>query len=95
MAPQSRVWVIAFYDPRGTTLQQLLVLGPEQMDEWICSIEDYIGPDFQIAGRARRTLTSLDMQIVCGEKPKYSLEDAKRLFKRQWTADPVHGGNGP
>ena len=82
-----RVWVVAFYDPRGTALQQLLVLGPDDMDAWISSIEDYIGPDFQIASRARRRLTSLDMQIVCGEKPKYSLDDAKRLFKRQWTAD--------
>lgn len=57
------------------------------MDKWISSVENYIGPDFQIADRARRTLTSLDMQIVCGEKPKYSFEDAKRLFKRQWTVD--------
>ena len=84
---RQRVWVIAFYDTGGATLQQLLALGPEDMEGWICSVENYIGRDFQIADRARRALTLLDMQIVCGDKPSYSLEDAKRLFKRQWTAD--------
>jgi hypothetical protein len=82
-----RVWIIASYDPSGTTLEQLLVLGPEEMEGWIASVEEYIRADFQIADRAYRTLTLLDMQIVCGDKRSYSVEDAMRLFKRQWTAD--------
>ncbi len=81
---RERIWVIAFYGASGEDIERLLVLAPADMDDWISRIEGYIRPDFAIADRASQRLSSLDMQVVCGEKSSYTLEDARRLFKRQW-----------
>lgn len=54
------------------------------MEGWIAEIELYIKPDLAIGDRVAEKLDFEDLYIICEEKSKYSLEDAKSLHKRQW-----------
>ena len=84
---RSRIWVFGFYDTSGTALQKLLALGPNEMESWIAEIELYIKPDLAIGDRVAEKLDFEDLYIICKEKSKYSLEDAKSLHKRQWNQE--------
>ena len=82
---RSRVWVIGFYRSGDSVLDSLLVLGPDDMEPWISRIERYIAPDFMISERVASKLEMDDLHVICGEKNAYALEDAKALYKRQWS----------
>lgn len=84
-----KLFVIGFYskEARRPELQHCLCLTPIDMEPWIASIEAKILIDFKLAMRASRRLVLADLFEVCGEQQTYSLEDAKRLHKQQWTAD--------
>lgn len=82
---RSRVWLFGFYDSSGATLERVLALGPDDMEPWISRIERYIAPDFLVDERAAMNLGTDDLNVICGEKSIYTLEDAKALYKRQWT----------
>ena len=82
---RARIWVFGFYDRAGDDIERLLALGPRDMEPWIGRIETYIAPDFAIAERAAARLTLEDLHIVCGEKSVYGPDDARALYKRQWT----------
>lgn len=84
---RSRIWVFGFYNSSGTSLQKLLVLGPNEMEGWIGRIERYIKLDFAIGDRVAEKLDVEDLYIICKRKSKYSLEDAKSLHKRQWNQE--------
>jgi hypothetical protein len=84
-----KLFVIGFYsrEARRPELQHCLCLTPVDMEPWIASIEAKILIDFKLALRASRRLVLEDLFNVCGEKNTYSVEDAKRLHKQQWTAE--------
>lgn len=82
---RSRVWLFGFYNSSGTSLERMLALGPDDMEPWISRIERYIAPDFLVGERAAMKLGIDDLNVICGEKSVYTLEDAKALYKRQWT----------
>lgn len=84
-----KLFVIGFYsrEARRPELQHCLCLTPIDMEPWIASIEAKILIDFKLALRASRRLELADLFEVCGEQETYSLADAKRLHKQQWTAD--------
>jgi hypothetical protein len=84
-----KLFVIGFYsrDARRPELQRCMCLTPIDMEPWIASIEAKILIDFKLALLASRRLVLADLFDVCGEQETYSLEDAKRLHKQQWTAD--------
>jgi len=84
-----KLFVIGFYskEARRPELQHCLCLTPLDMEPWIASIEAKILIDFKLALLASRRLVLADLFNVCGEQETYSLEDAKRLHKQQWTAD--------
>lgn len=84
-----KLFVIGFYsrEARRPELQHCLCLTPIDMEPWIASIEAKILIDFKLALRASRRLVLADLFEVCGEQETYSLGDAKRLHKQQWTAD--------
>ena len=84
---RSRVWLFGFYERDGPTLENLLTLGPLDMEPWISRIERYIAPDFMIGERAATKLGMDDLHVICGEKSAYTLADAKSLYKRQWAED--------
>lgn len=80
-------FVIGFYskEARRPELSQCLCLTPIDMEPWIASIESKIQIDFKLAARASRQLTLEDLFDVCGEQESYSVQDAKRLHKQQWS----------
>lgn len=84
-----KLFVIGFYsrEARRPELLHCMCLTPVDMESWIASIEAKILIDFKLALHASRRLMLADLFDVCGEKETYSLEDAKRLHKQQWTAD--------
>lgn len=83
-----KLFVIGFYsrESRRPELQQCMCLTPLDMEPWIASIEAKILIDFKLALRASRRLEIADLFDVCGEQQTYSLADAKRLHKQQWSA---------
>lgn len=87
------MFVIGFYsrEARRPELQKCLCLTPIDMEPWIASIESKILIDFKLADRAARRLELDDLFEVCGEQPTYSIQDAKRLHKSQWTSVQYEG----
>jgi hypothetical protein len=86
---RGKLFVIGFYsrEARRPELQQCLCLTPTDMEPWIASIEAKMLIDFKLAQLASRRLVLQDLFDVCGEQATYSIEDAKRLHKQQWTAE--------
>lgn len=84
-----KLFVIGFYskEARRPELQHCLCLTPLDMEPWIASIEAKILIDFKLALLASRRLVLQDLFDVCGEQETYSVDDAKRLHKQQWTAE--------
>lgn len=84
---RQKFFVIGFYskEARRPELQRCLCLTPVDMEPWIASIEEKILIDFKLALLSSRRLEIPDLFEICGNKKFYSLTDAKRLHKRQWT----------
>lgn len=84
---REKLWVIGYYAVKGgkPRLTSTLCLTPDEMEPWISQLEAYIKPDFEIGLRVARKLTMDDLAVICGTKPSYGLEDAQRLYKKQWT----------
>ena len=94
-------FVFGFYSrERGRPeLQRSLCLSPVDMEPWLRNKEAQMLIDFRLAARVPRNLQLEDLFEVCGEQQSYSIEDAKRLHKQQYTAaqyfeaaDLVEGG---
>lgn len=60
---------------------------PSMMKPWIDSKHEYILPDYKISGLASSYLGEKDLFEICGEKEIYTFEDAKKLHKRQYSAE--------
>jgi hypothetical protein len=84
---RSKFFVIGYYtkDARRPELRHALCLSPADMEPWIASIEEKIRADFELAARAERHLTVEDLHAICGKKDVYTVDDAKRLHKNQWS----------
>ncbi len=86
---REKIWLIGYYSTehsRGKPrLVSTLCLTPDEMEPWIAQVEKYIAPDFAIGERSAARLTMQDLFVISGEKPVYSLEDAQRLYKKQWS----------
>jgi hypothetical protein len=81
-------FVIGTYEKRGhrLALQRSLCLTPLDLEPWIAGLESYIAPDYLIAQRASARLDLPDLFVICEKQATYSVDDAKKLHKRQWTA---------
>lgn len=84
-----KLFVIGFYskEARRPELLHCLCLTPCDMEPWIAPIEAKILIDFKLARLASRRLVLEDLFEVCGMQETYSVDDAKRLHKQQWSAD--------
>ncbi|MFM0317785.1 hypothetical protein PQR36_23130 [Paraburkholderia nemoris] len=97
---RSHFWIVGFYSKgRDPNLLKTLCLTPDDMGPWIGTIEEKILPDFALAARASHRLGLADLYAICTKKRFYSIADAKRLHKMQWSAeqyrsapDAVHNG---
>jgi hypothetical protein len=82
------LFIIGFYsrEARRPELLRCLCLTPVDLEPWIASIESKVLIDFRIAALASRHLTMDDLFDVCGNQTAYTVADAKRLHKQQWSA---------
>jgi hypothetical protein len=85
---RTKLFVIGFYSKVQSRpeLQRCLCLTPDDMEPWVASIEEKILTDFKLATRSSQRLDLEDLFEVCGEQANYSVKDARRLHKLQWTA---------
>jgi hypothetical protein len=85
---REKFFVIGYYtsEARRPELKRSLCLSPADMEPWIASIEDKTRADFELAARAERHLDLDDLHAICGIKSVYSVQDAKRLHKSQWSS---------
>ena len=83
------IFVIGFYskEARRPELQHCLCLTPIDMEPWIATIEAKILIDFRLAVSAAKRLVLEDLYDVCGKQESYSVLNAKKLHKQQWTAE--------
>ena len=77
-------WIFAFYT-KGR-LQYCYYASPLDMESWISDHERYVAPDFYLAETVPSFVTSAMVIELLGGKEVYSLLDARRLMKNQWTA---------
>lgn len=79
-------WIFAFYNKDGTRLLHCHYASPDDMEEWIAGKERYVRSDAYLADTVPAFVTS-DMVIeILGRKEVYSLLDAMRIMKKQWSA---------
>jgi hypothetical protein len=79
-------WLIGFYERDGKTLKHCLYGSPRMMNPWVREKEEYIRVDFVLA-KIVPELMSLDtLYAVLNKKDVYSVDDARLLHKRQYTA---------
>lgn len=83
---RSHFWIIGFYTKsRDPDLIKTLCLTPDDIEPWVASIEQKILPDFSLANHASRRLRMEDLYVICGQKEYYTIDDAKLLYKQQWS----------
>jgi len=80
---RTRHWIISIHNGNDLTLCRYG--SPDAMKPWIEDRWEYIRPDFELAKIAPERITLADMFAVIGEKPAYSLADAQKLHKKQYT----------
>jgi predicted Zn-dependent protease with MMP-like domain len=79
-------WLFGFYEKDGVTLKYSLYGSPKMMAPWVKEKEEYIRVDFELA-KTVPALIQLDLlHQLLGKKEVYSVEDAKLLHKRQYSA---------
>lgn len=82
---QGKHWLFGFYAQGGIDLKYCLYASPQQMQPWIQEKESYIFSDYQLAQYTPQLLNLTILYKILGQKSIYSLEDAQKLHKRQYT----------
>ncbi|MFT4954910.1 MAG: hypothetical protein ACI8U3_001284 [Brevundimonas sp.] len=81
---RTKHWLVSVYT--GSDLTLCRYGSPEAMRPWIEGRWEYIRPDFELAKLAPARLTLEDMYAVLGEKAAYTVADARKLHKMQYSA---------
>ncbi len=82
---QGKHWLFGFYSERGKILNYCLYGSPKAMAPWILEKQSYIQSDYQLAKLAPERLTLSVLYKIVGQKEVYTLQDAQKLHKRQYT----------
>ncbi len=78
-------WLIGFYDD-AQHLKYSIYVPPQGMAPWIKEKEEYIFPDVLLCKFAPDLLDERVLNSILGRKASYSLSDARKIQKRQFTA---------
>ncbi|MEB3828384.1 hypothetical protein [Phormidium sp. CCY1219] len=81
---QGKHWLFGFYSSGGKLLNYCFYGSPKSMAPWIAQKEAYILYDCKLAQLAPERLTLSVLYEIVGKKEFYTLEDAKKLHKRQY-----------
>jgi hypothetical protein len=86
---RKKLFVIGFYSRHAgrPEFKRSLCLTPIDMEPWISTIEEKILIDYRIAEIASERLVLDDLFKVCGKSNYYTIEDAKRVHKQQWSKE--------
>jgi len=76
-------WIIGVY--AGGKPKHFFYGSPDAMKPWIDEKASYIKPDFVLSQIISKKISLEDLYSVLGKKQKYTLEDAQRLHKKQYT----------
>lgn len=76
-------WLFGFYTKGGKALEYTRYASPAMMAPWIEEKRQYVEVDFRLAKLAAEKLVLQDLFELIDEKPKYRLEDAQALHKKQ------------
>lgn len=82
---QGKHWLFGFYSAGGKILTYCLYGSPKAMAPWIAEKQSYIQSDYQLAKLASERLTLSVLYKIIGQKEVYTLQDAQKLHKRQYT----------
>ena len=82
---QEKHWLIGFYNPDGTRLKHTLYGTPEMMKPWVQEKHNYILPDLVLAQAVPEKVERDLLEKVLGKKEVYTVEDAKRIQKKQYS----------
>lgn len=77
-------WLFSVYD-KNQRIQYSLYGSPAAMEPWIAKMGKYIGPDFMLAELVPNLITMDEVFKIVGKKDLYTLEDARRLHKSQYS----------
>lgn len=83
---RGRHWLIGVYKGR-TELQYCVYASPADMLPWIEKQTEYMKADFRLAELVPAKVTMDILEAIVGRKKLYSLEDAQKLHKRQYSAE--------
>jgi len=81
---KSKHWLITKYSTDGNEMEYSLYGSPQARASWIEEKETYISPDFELAKLIPNELKLEHLYKTIGQKEIYTLEDAKRLNKKQY-----------
>jgi len=81
---KNKHWLISKYSQVGSQMEYSLYGSPNAMSVWINEKEAYIAPDFELAKLVPNELKLEHLVAIVGEKEVYTLEDAKKLNKKQY-----------
>lgn len=79
-------WLFAFYDSSGTRMLHCYYASPADMQRWIGDKETYVRPDMLLAEHAQQSLDQSIIDEIFGDAEDFSVQDAKSIMKRQWSA---------
>jgi hypothetical protein len=80
---QGKHWLIAFFDELD--LRHCKYGSPEQMAPWISQKREYIRVDLEMAELVPGLINKDVMTRIIGQKDLYTLADARRLHKNQYS----------
>jgi len=78
-------WLLAFYDKTGRTIKKAYYGSPRQMRPWVSQIAEYIKPDQTLAQLMSERVDKEVLNFVVGPGEVFTLDDASRIQKRQWS----------
>ena len=82
---RNKHFLVSKFSRSGAAIEYTIYGGPSQMEPWLKQKEEYIEPDYSISRVAPQRLVLNDLIDVVGEKEMYSLQDAKKLHKQQYS----------
>lgn len=80
-------WLLSRYNADGKKLLYTYYATPEQMGPWLEEKEAYMRPDFELSRVAPARLVMADLHRIIGKKSKYTIHDAHKLQKDQYTRE--------
>lgn len=83
---ENKHWLFGFYTPQGKALRYTRYASAKMMASWVEEKRSYIEADYLMSKVAPEKLQLSDLAQICGDKEFFSLDDAKKLHKKQFTA---------